>query len=350
MHSLRGIAALMIVFFHVAGIPPLELPKGWTFINNYFGMGVPMFFVISAFSLFLSTYKKVGNNGWIQAYFIKRFFRIAPLFYLMLVFFLLFYYLIFHVAYSPKEIFLNATFLFNLFPGKHEGIVWASWTIGVEMLFYLLLPYLLLHVRSLGRALLCSILCVTISVAARRMYETLGLATSYPYMSLVSQLGVFSLGIPAYFLYEKYRDHPAGNRIGQVLLLCSILLLIWAITCWSFILSVFGYRLYVWGIILSLLILSQLLNPFILISNKVFVYLGKISFSLYLLHPLLVYGLRPLYRKIYHFGIYPGYAYFLSVTMTLLLIVPLAHVTYSYIESPGINMGKWLIDRKLLSL
>jgi len=61
LHSLRGIAALMIVFFHVAGIPPLELPKGWTFINNYFGMGVPMFFVISAFSLFLSTYKKLGN-------------------------------------------------------------------------------------------------------------------------------------------------------------------------------------------------------------------------------------------------------------------------------------------------
>ncbi len=347
LHSLRGIAALMIVFFHVAGIPQLELPAGWTFINNYFGMGVPLFFVISAFSLFLSTYKKVGDNGWIQAYFIKRFFRIAPLFYLMLIFFLLVYYFVFHVVYTQTEIFLNATFLFNLFPGKHEGIVWAGWTIGVEMLFYLLLPYLLVHVRSLRTALLCSTMCIIISIAARKMYESLGLASSYPYMSLLSQLGVFSTGIPAYFLYEKYRTHPAGNRIGQALLFCSVLLLIWAVTCWSFILSVFGYRIYVWAIIFSLLILSQLFYPFMLISNKMFVYLGEISFSLYILHPMLVYGLKPLYKKIYCLALYPGYAYLLCVTLTLTLLVPMAHLVYTYVESRSIKAGKWLVDNRI---
>jgi peptidoglycan/LPS O-acetylase OafA/YrhL len=45
--------------------------------------------VISAFSLCVSTTHRVGQSGWVSAFAIRRFMRIAPLFYLMALFYLI---------------------------------------------------------------------------------------------------------------------------------------------------------------------------------------------------------------------------------------------------------------------
>ena len=348
LHSLRGIAALMIVVFHVSGIPQLKLPDQLLFINNYFGLGVALFFTISAFSLFLSTYHRVGDEWWIQTYFIKRFFRVAPLFYLMLLVYIVIYYLVFNVTYSFSDIFLNISFLYNFFPGKHESLVWAGWTLGVEMLFYLFLPYFMMIIKSIRGAFVISLFFIFISIIARGTYEGLDLPASYSNISLLTQLGVFSAGIPAYFIYMKYRDHVSVERLGQILLVCAVLLAAFIVTYLAYVLS----PIYVYGIlplILGLLILSQLFYPFILITNKVFIYMGEISFSLYLLHPLLVYALRPFYKKIYGYEIYSGYAFLLCVTLTLLLLVPLAHIAYRLVETRSVFAGNWLIRNRLKS-
>lgn len=83
LHSLRGWAAILIVIFHTLGIAKLAIPDQFGFINSYFGLGVPLFFTISCFSLFISTSPRVGQDGWLSAYFFRRFFRVAPLFYFM---------------------------------------------------------------------------------------------------------------------------------------------------------------------------------------------------------------------------------------------------------------------------
>ena len=43
---------------------------------------------------------------------------------------------------------LSVTFLFQLTPNTFEGIAPASWSIGVEMLFYVMLPTLFVVIRS----------------------------------------------------------------------------------------------------------------------------------------------------------------------------------------------------------
>ncbi|MFA1645349.1 MAG: acyltransferase family protein, partial [Enterobacteriaceae bacterium] len=149
LNSLRGVAAVLIVIFHVLGIHGLKIPPQFSVVPAYFGLGVPLFFVISAFSLFLSTTSRVGKEGWLSSYAIRRFMRIAPLFYFIAVFYVIYIPLQFDSYISPMSFLGTISLLFNLMPGNHESMVWAGWTIGVEVLFYLIVPYLLVFVRNL---------------------------------------------------------------------------------------------------------------------------------------------------------------------------------------------------------
>lgn len=54
IHGLRAVAALAVVIFHVHGIYQLDLPAYFSLIKTHFGLGVQLFFVLSAFSIFLA--------------------------------------------------------------------------------------------------------------------------------------------------------------------------------------------------------------------------------------------------------------------------------------------------------
>lgn len=345
LNSLRGLAALSIVIFHVRGIPKLQIPESMNFVNNYFGLAVPLFFVISAFSLFLSTYHRLGDDSWVKAYFIKRFFRVAPLFYAMIVIYLMFFYFGFNKSHSIEEIILNITFIYNLIPGKHESIVWAGWTIGVEMLFYLIVPYMLITARTLNKSIILCVIFVFISVACRNIYITLDLPKNYSYLSLLGQLGVFGFGVPAYHLYQKYKNHDRSLFIGNALLVVAILFSYILINYNQVVVSEIGYRLYPWALVFSIVILSQTISPFILISNKIFSYAGDLSFSIYLLHPITIYFLKPVYSSIYSYNIGNMYSFLLCITITYLIVIPLAHIVYKYFEAKFITFGQDYIKK-----
>lgn len=320
LHSLRGWAALAVIIYHVQAMPQLEIPGYLTFIKIYFGLGVTLFFVISAFSLFLSTFNRVNSRDWIYFYFIKRIFRIAPLFYVMLIVYLLFVFINFGLKYIRplEEIFINVTFLYNFFPGKHESMVWAGWTIGVEMLFYLIVPYLLMSIRSFYKSLIACFVFLTISLASRNMYAQLDLPKLFDYMSILSQLGVFVFGIPAYFMYEKYKHNKNAAMLGKSLLITAILAAIVVVIVQQGTSIYSGYSIYMWAFVFAVLILSQTLSPFILFTNKVFTYLGNLSFSLYLLHPLTIHLLKPVYQLFYGLNINTAFALLLSLIVTAL--------------------------------
>ena len=101
-------------------------------LAGHFYLSVQLFFVISAFSLYHSSRYAPARY---PAYLVKRFFRIAPLYYVMLG------YVVWRIGFPGWGEFLaNATFTFNLFPGLEQGMVFAGWSVGVEMIFYLMLP------------------------------------------------------------------------------------------------------------------------------------------------------------------------------------------------------------------
>jgi peptidoglycan/LPS O-acetylase OafA/YrhL len=149
--GLRGLAALYIVVYHMTLVPNphLEVPHWSQAVVLNGGSAVALFFVVSAFSLCHTMKKRLGQPDAVQDFYIRRFFRIAPLFYLMLLFTGVRDILYFGVWHNAWDWAKSVLFVFNFFPGSEEGIVWASWTIGVEMVFYLVFPILFERFRTI---------------------------------------------------------------------------------------------------------------------------------------------------------------------------------------------------------
>jgi exopolysaccharide production protein ExoZ len=189
--------------FHVAYVPASSnLPPIFDQIVPFCGNGVPLFFVISAFSLAYVHDKSVGRDGWIGPYVIKRIFRIGPLFWAMMVAY-------WFLWWSPKGHFLelliiNATFAFNFIPGLHESVVPAGWSVGVEMPFYFVFPFILEWVRRPRDALIFLIGTGIISCASRLWFAG---NPRYAYMAFTSNIAIFAIGLLAYRCFVSWSGY-----------------------------------------------------------------------------------------------------------------------------------------------
>lgn len=341
LHSLRGIAALAIIAFHLAPVGEIALPDGLRFIPLYFGTGVLMFFVISGFSLFHSTVPYVGRENWLKTFYVKRFFRIAPLFYTMLLVYIGLFYIHADTKSVMGELLINLTFIYNFFPGKHESMVWAGWPISIEVIFYFIVPLFILFVTSWRGALFLVVLFAGLSSYSMIFFSDSALyPKSYAYMHVMTQSIAIVVGI---LLYHIFKNNNVNNALSGY-----VWLAVAALGFWMFYHGGRNYafiresKVFVLSLICGSLLLSQLYCPIALITNKLTVNLGELSYSIYLLHPLVISKLRPVYRIITDsLSILPAYiaCYLLTVTTVL----PLALITYNFIEIKGANLGRKLM-------
>lgn len=146
--ALRFWAALSIILYHALLLPGIEPPGSFWVIRNFGGFGVPLFFALSAFVLCHGYHGRLDTAEAVRSFYLRRLFRIAPLFYLVGAVSLAFFYAAYGRGIGMADLVTSATFTFGLFPQHHQGFVWASWSIGVEMLFYAIFPLLTVVVRS----------------------------------------------------------------------------------------------------------------------------------------------------------------------------------------------------------
>lgn len=347
--ALRGIAATYVVAYHMKLIPQPNLAvSDWLdpFVGGG-GSGVTLFFVVSAFSLYYTMPTRLKEERPILSFYMHRLFRIAPLFYLMMFLTSVRDYYAFSVAHGPWEILSNLLFVFNLIPGSQIGYVWASWTIGVEMLFYLAFPFIYYRVRDIWAALALLLGAILLFMFARTLIMhsigTVEQQQSYAQWTVLRHLPLFVFGIMTFFLAEKMtliEGEQKKRLFGLIFILAAFLLYA----------SMLGGRLpqifpdvYYWqGVVYALLVLGCLLNPLPLIVNRLTSFLGKLSYSVYLIHPSMVFFMAPLYRKIY--GAVPDVftAFTACFLLTMCVVVALSYVTYRFVEEPGIRLGKKL--------
>ena len=113
-------------------------------------------------------------------------------------------------------------------------------------------------------------------------------------------------------------------------------------------LSIIFFDAYYWqAVIYGAFFLGLAISPITLIVNRVTKFLGKISYSLYLNHPTIVYLLIPVYRIIYEWPIPTTFKYLCAVSMTLSILIVASYLTYRFIEKPGIHLGKRFIQKSL---
>jgi peptidoglycan/LPS O-acetylase OafA/YrhL len=116
LDSLRGLAALYVLLYHLAVMPhpALHVPAWAASVVLSGGTGVTLFFIASAFSLCHSARPGEDKGNELIAFYLRRFFRIAPLFYAVIVATLIRDKIVFGVLHSPVEILANLTFTFNM--------------------------------------------------------------------------------------------------------------------------------------------------------------------------------------------------------------------------------------------
>ena len=141
---LRTFAALGVVWIHVwafsfnampLNVFGLDVFKAISFVGN----GVDFFFVISGFLMYMALYKRPLTLSNYFYFIKKRFFRIAPLYYISILTYFFYFKFVDHTDIGWKAVLINATFLNNHFG---INIAYTFWSLAVEWLFYLIIPFL----------------------------------------------------------------------------------------------------------------------------------------------------------------------------------------------------------------
>ncbi|MDD3327081.1 MAG: acyltransferase [Zoogloea sp.] len=362
--ALRGYAILIVIAVHTLGhVPDLAWPVKRVLTMGFYG--VQLFFLASAVTLMMSWHRSADPFGARSLKFlVRRFFRIAPLYWMAVVFYwfayeiraedfslqLLFATLFFYNAWSP--------YLIPTVPGWTP--VPGGWSIGVEFCFYLTFPLIATLVTSLRRALGFVALALGVMLAASHfgqgLYPEIGMEerANFLYFWPPNQLVVFALGFLLYHLVkdEATRRRIIGSKISADLASLAMLGATLAVA-----LSLGPNKFFDWNrglppthLVMSLCFvpwaLVLILKPSGRVINRAITGLGKVSFSAYVLHfAVLRYTGHFLHQvwPVAKTGIYSIAFEAVFLVVALVLTRAIGEASYRLIEQPFIDLGKALL-------
>ncbi len=321
LDALRGIAALMVVLFHFTKDRPeqeLGFKLGVT--------GVDIFFMISGFVIFMSLrHIKRGRE-----FVINRFARLYPTYWAAVTFTF--------IAICAKAFFSNdpnvtaapiSHYLANMTMFQHyfrvPDLDGPYWTMIVEMLFYLLMLALfklnlLKHIRAIGFLICLAVLTNLIIVKS-------GLLRNYSFICpLLDHFPLFYAGIIFYKIFIKAVKSNINYLILAFCLVLQVAIYDQGGRAKYFIsqMEYAGMLIFFFGVF-WLFIKGKL--KFII--SKPSLFLGKISFSLYLIHQFIsIDVIIPYLEK------QLGINFWISCAMTLPVVLILGSLVTFFIEIP----------------
>jgi len=351
IEALRGVAALMIVIYHFVELGQFPIPPALGFVRSHFGLGVPLFYVLSGFVLAWGYAERLAlGRGEAVKFYVRRFFRIAPLFYLTMVCWRAMGSLLWSWPANIRSVLLNITFLFGLVPGEHESLVMAGWSIGIEMLLYAVFPILVILCASVRVTLVALLLSCIAGQATNSALASAGLK-SFAYMNLVTHMPFFLSGILTFRVWQArwFRRSSWGGGLALVAAgaVGSMFVANPGLFFGNAYIDLLGMPLYVWAIIFGLLIYASCTLSIPGFGDGLLRRVGRMSFSTYLLHPIVIVALIKSGVIVQLGRLDPWTGVAMGLSLTILLVVAISSFTYRYVEVPGIALGNRLIRSRL---
>ena len=342
--ALRGYAILSVMAVHASQAFTKDYPLSADFrsVLNQGARGVQLFFVASALTLLMSYYAK--NEGVLRFY-ARRVFRIAPMFWLGIIFF------VWADGYGPRY-WAHPDFINSVVPG--------GWSIAVEMTFYILFPFLALHISNLKSAASIFAAAIILKLISNQYFYpaatvlwpniSLGLIYSFNFSWFPNQLPVFLIGFMLYFIIRDGKSYFNKRTIIFILLADLFIMLELAFNAnWlgTFIHIPYGLCFGVFAFCLATGACNWLVNAPIR-------YLGKVSFSAYLWHFAVLFSIPSLNESLSLIKLDPlglksiqlppiHYIEFFVFVVTTTTI--LSTITYQLVEQPMIRFGSRLLRK-----
>lgn len=365
---LRGIAIIMVIANHADWYLPKMNPYVQT-LSNYGQMGVQLFFIVSAFTLCLSMNRRSDNGENLKTFYVRRYFRIAPLYYVGIPLYLVYHSVIqpliegnpIAVAnwYTAPNILANVFLVNDFVPGDaNNRVVPGGWSIGTETTFYALFPFIYLLYKKYRNndvaLLLIPFLGLVFSFGAIFLMQFLATEVinydnffyfkqngRFLYFNLLCQLPVFLMGMSLFYKSLSFRK---ANQWDKIALFCSFI-------GFSFIaIAVFTYfdrqiSLLPFVPAISFFFLFLLFKELPFLSNRILARIGQLSFSIYLFHFVFAFeGSRFLNQYLQGY-ISTELIFLINIVLTTMITAGVAVLSEKYIEKPGIEMGKRIIKR-----
>ena len=315
---LRLILAVLVFFAHWNILTSQDISNQLFHLSGY---AVHMFFIVSGFLIFWSF--DADQNK--KHFYIKRFFRIFPLYAFLIILQTLFF-----IGFSDGSTFevikyfiANIFFLNFLAPSvgstlsslEVNAINGSLWTLKNEVVFYLIVPLLFMFYKKWGGYIL--LILYSLSVAYMFAVDYLGiekLLVQFP-----AQVRLFMVGILLYILFDKF-----NKKNIYFLAIVSLILLIVLKDNTSF-----NYILYPFCI------------GFVMIFLVYFVKNIQVNFdfsySLYILH-------FPVIQLALYFEINPTNP-IISFVVLFAVILVLSYFSEKYIEKRFIKIGREIVKK-----
>ncbi|MCC7485370.1 MAG: acyltransferase [Burkholderiales bacterium] len=345
---LRGLMALAVAVYHFVGMS-LGEPDSGDALGRLGIYAVAAFYVLSGLSLTLVYRHRLGSGPLLAAYAVKRVFRIAPLYWLVVT-------LAVAQAAGPAvaagasftidwwRLFLNYSLLFG-FVKPDAYVSTGAWSIGNEMVFYVLFPFLVaLGLKS--RAALAGAGLALLLVHALFAFVLLDSARPLApqfvtYINPFNQAFLFVAGVMIGFFLDTRGPWPGGRWAvpllaaafafyparGDLVVICA------------------GTERIVFTALTVALVAAVHAAAFRLARapGRALGLLGEMSYSLYLLHPFV--GVA-LVTAAHEAGMRAG-AQLAALTLLAGLPVALAasYASFRLLERPMMGVGRRLAAR-----
>lgn len=363
LDGLRGCAALWVLLGHACQLSGARVP-----IISQPDLGVDLFIILSGFLMaYQSTIRQErepwGEVGSWMKFWTRRFFRIAPLYYVLLIVSLLLGPILFadrtmidlfngsspqlagrYLDFSFENVIMHMTFLFGLFPGYAFRSPLPDWSIGLEMQFYAVFPFLMILISRRGYVLgsLLACFCAILIIITIKFF-----GISYPMPAFLPlKFNVFLAGMFICFMGYARNNAEAATYVGMSIFM--IALPGWDVSVKMSVARVLIALVFIgltYGSTYSSVVAGVFKFPIRIFSGNMAHVLGEISFSVYLIHLMVMQPVAAFLVGKYGHAMGSYERLLLVATMTIIPTYILSYATYRAIEVPGQSLGRKLINR-----